>query len=332
MKPMGELTIARRGGPHPTFAFPLHSRSAAVDFLAPAGYVDQDPAFPDQLLDFACGERTYDLANGYNHRGNDFALWPYWWHQMDSEDVEVRAMAAGQVIDKRDGEFDRQCTFNDDPTNFVAIQHADGSVTLYFHLKNGSVTEFAVGRAVVTGEYLGLVGSSGSSVIPHLHIETYYPGAPEQLIEPFAGTCNALNGFDGWWDQQPPYMDKRINQLSTHDVAPSAEVVYATCQTEQDPHYANSFDPGQPVWMALYFRDLEAGDSTSIELRDPDAALIWSDTFVADETRETSWAAWEWSGSLLSLEGDYQVTAQLLGQVLSHNFEVGPLFRDGFNP
>ncbi len=34
-------------------------------------FVDLDPAFPDSLLDYNCGKRTYDLASGYNHSGTD---------------------------------------------------------------------------------------------------------------------------------------------------------------------------------------------------------------------------------------------------------------------
>lgn len=44
-----------------------------------SNYVDRNAAFPNQLQDFACGNRTYDTAQGYNHRGIDIAVWPFSW-------------------------------------------------------------------------------------------------------------------------------------------------------------------------------------------------------------------------------------------------------------
>jgi hypothetical protein len=34
-------------------------------------YVDHDPAYPGQVLDYNCGNRTYDWSSGYNHGGTD---------------------------------------------------------------------------------------------------------------------------------------------------------------------------------------------------------------------------------------------------------------------
>lgn len=39
-----------------------------------SNFVDLNPSFPNLLLDWNCGSRTYDLADGYNHAGIDFYL------------------------------------------------------------------------------------------------------------------------------------------------------------------------------------------------------------------------------------------------------------------
>ncbi|MEZ4763449.1 MAG: hypothetical protein R3C26_09695 [Calditrichia bacterium] len=50
-------------------------------------FVDQNSAFPNQLQDYNCGERTYDLASGYNHQGVDIFTWPFGWHGMDHDEI-----------------------------------------------------------------------------------------------------------------------------------------------------------------------------------------------------------------------------------------------------
>lgn len=52
--------------------------------------------------------------------------------------------------------------------NYVAIQHANGLVTLYAHNNSNSVI---VGQVVEQGEVIGYVGSTGNSTGPHLHFE-----------------------------------------------------------------------------------------------------------------------------------------------------------------
>jgi murein DD-endopeptidase MepM/ murein hydrolase activator NlpD len=112
---------------------------------------------------------------------------------MDSNDVEIVSAAAGTILYKSDGNFDRSCTFNNNNWNAVYVQHSDGSVAWYGHMKAGTLTTKNVGASVAQGEYLGVVGSSGNSTGPHLHFEVYDSG--NNLIDPYAGTCNTTPEF-----------------------------------------------------------------------------------------------------------------------------------------
>ena len=47
---------------------------------------------------------------------------------MDSNLVEVIAAAPGVILDKHDGEFDRNCASTSSNANYVVIQHTDGSL------------------------------------------------------------------------------------------------------------------------------------------------------------------------------------------------------------
>ena len=145
--------------------WPLRARSTFSDFdyHGISNYVDLNPAYPNQLLDWNCGTRTYDLGDGYNHAGIDYFLWPFTWRMMDAAVIEIIAAAPGTIIHKIDGYNDRSCQNNYSASwNAVYVQHADGTVAWYGHMKTGSLTSKAVGQPVVAGEFLGLVGSSGS--------------------------------------------------------------------------------------------------------------------------------------------------------------------------
>ena len=54
--------------------------------------------------------------------------------------------------------------------NYVSMQHADGSVAHYWHLKkDGALVN--VGDTIKKGQLIGLSGNTGYSAFPHLHFE-----------------------------------------------------------------------------------------------------------------------------------------------------------------
>ena len=187
----------------PLFIFPVAGNPAVTNDYAYHGisnFVDQNPAFPNQLRDWNCGTRTYDSANGYNHAGIDMFTFPFSFNKMDNNEVFAVAAASGQIIFKSNGNPDRSCSLNGSNWNAVYVRHADGTVSWYGHLKNNSVTAKLIGDQVAQGEYLGVIGSSGNSTGPHLHFEIY--NAANQLQDPYQGTCNTMN-VTGYWLNQP---------------------------------------------------------------------------------------------------------------------------------
>ena len=82
------------------------------DYHGIGNFVDLNPAYPNQLLDYTCGARTYDLASGYNHAGVDIFLWPYPWILMDQGAIQIVAAAPGTIVGKVDGNDDRSCPNN----------------------------------------------------------------------------------------------------------------------------------------------------------------------------------------------------------------------------
>src|SRR5262249_9853274 len=106
------LPIAHGEAPTISLLWPLELVLGHPEPAARTGinFVDHDPAFPDHVQGYMCGARSYDQANGYNHQGTDITSYPFAWRKMDNEEVVVVAAAAGTIVLKEDGQFDRNCT------------------------------------------------------------------------------------------------------------------------------------------------------------------------------------------------------------------------------
>ena len=168
------------------FDFPLKAADVYEGFNTYIiwNFVDHDPNYPNQLLDYNCGQRTYDTENARDHKGTDYGIGPFPWHMMENNSVEIIAAAEGIIVGRSGGNFDQSCG-EDLPWNYISIEHYDGSIVDYGHMKQNSLTEKTLGDTVYVGEYLGIVGSSGWSTGPHLHFEVwenYYGGL---LIDPY---------------------------------------------------------------------------------------------------------------------------------------------------
>ncbi len=280
-----------------------------------SNFVDQNLSFPNQLLDYNCGVRTYDQASGYNHKGIDIFTWPFSWKKMDNNEVEAIAAAPGTIIFKSDGNFDRSCGFNSNMWNAVYVRHADNSVAWYGHLKNGSLTSKVVGETVAAGERLGVVGSSGNSTGPHLHFELY--NASGQLQDPYQGPCNSLNNFS-WWTQQPDYRVTRINKLMTQSAGPT----FMPCPQQEVTNEKNVFRGGDTLVTAGYFRDQVAGQQTQYSITRPDGTAFVNWSHNSPNTYTASY--WWWSRTLPAdaKNGIWKFKAAFNGQNYEKNFVV----------
>jgi murein DD-endopeptidase MepM/ murein hydrolase activator NlpD len=184
------------------------------------------------LEDWGCGTKTYD-----GHRGTDMGVGGF--AGMDAG-RDVVAAAEGTVTYVVDGNFDR-CTTADCPGgggfgNYVRIEHADGKVTYYGHLKKYSIT-VSVGDTVTCGQKLGQVGSSGHSTGPHLHFEPRKDGVSD---DPFSGACG---GPTSWWVEQGDYLD--LPQTTCDSAAPE-HPLFDTDNELSAPELTGPSDPTDP--------------------------------------------------------------------------------------
>ena len=56
--------------------------------------------------------------------------------------------------------------------NHIIIQHSDGSIAMYWHLKKDGVL-VNVGDTVKQGQHIGYSGNTGYTAFPHLHFQVY---------------------------------------------------------------------------------------------------------------------------------------------------------------
>ncbi len=276
---------------HPLFIWPLRNANGLTDtgYYGISNYIDHNPAVTNLIKDYNCGTRSYDLSSGYNHRGTDIFTWPFPWQKMDSNYVEVIAAAAGTIIGRFDGNFDKNCAFCTGAcnANAVYIRHADGSVAWYFHLKSGTVTPKTIGQTVTAGEYLGVVGSSGNSTGPHLHLEVWLNDTYTTLIDPWAGACNATTP-DSWWAAQQPYWRPTLNTIKFYrNIAPTFN---SSCPADEKTNFTNSVKPGDTVYMTTFYRDWINTLGANHKIKLPDGT-IWT-SWVQGAGANNYSAAW----------------------------------------
>ena len=310
-------------------AWPLQPVSSfdQFDYHGTSNFVDHDPRFPGLLQDYTCGTRTYDTADGYNHAGTDYYLWPFPWLMMDEGVVQVVAAAPGVISRKDDGYFDRDCALQSSTNpNDIYVLQDDGLTAIYYHLRNGSVTSKPLGSRVAAGDYLGLVGSSGNSTGPHLHFELR--DSAGNVVDPRHGQCNASP--DRWAVFQA-YEDPHIVSLSTHSLEPS----FVTCGVDQNgkavdevPSYKREFDPGDELWVLASYRDHRNGEITHFSITRPDGSLFqqWDFDLAGQNNPKPfySGTAQDWKFTLPTdaLAGTWTLSVQFQGQSYTRTFSV----------
>ena len=184
--------------------------------------MDHDPS--NGARDAFCENMTYDT-----HKGTDFGLASL---AAMADGVNVIAAANGVVQGIRDGMVDiaqrgpnapdikgRECG------NGVVINHADGFVSQYCHLKNSSVLVTA-NQQVIAGQALGEIGLSGKTEFPHLHFALRKDGKP---VDPFdlndPATCN--DPVDSAWLDIPNPPQGGLIAIGISDFVPSYNDVKA---------------------------------------------------------------------------------------------------------
>ena len=316
---LGLNKITRRGN-SVSLQWPLRTANGLNDYsyYRVSAYVDLNTA-TGTIQDNNCGTNPYD-----GHRGTDISIWPYHFLKMDNNMVEVIAAAAGTIIAVHDGEFDKNCSGNSLTANYIMIQHEDGSSAMYWHMKKNSVTKKTVGQSVVAGEYLGVVGSSGSSSGPHLHFEVRTGTFDVNTrIDPFKGTCNSTV-TSSWWANQKPYIETAITRISTN----KTDAVFPFCPDTEIPNESTVFvvpfqgDGLAPGYAKFYIfiRDEVSGLNADLKILNPNGSPFNSWTY--NSTSNNKYKNFGFSKLLPTTPGTYTFQATYNDITTSTKFEI----------
>ena len=318
--PNPQTSLLGGAGPHPLFEWPIE-KDPAAPYTAVWGlsnYVDHNASFPNQIQDWNCGTKSYDTSNGYNHQGMDIFLWPFSWYQFQNNYARVVAAAPGTIIYKDDGNFDMNCALGGGDWNAIYVMHADGSIAWYGHMKSGTLTSKGPGDTVTAGEFLGNVGSSGSSTGPHLHFEVYNNAG--QLVDPYVGTCNLwTSANDSWWAAQKPYIEPKINAVSTHSGVPT----FPTCPQTEVTKYKDSFLSNEVVYAMVFLTDQTVGSSGLLAMKRPNGTVAFTQPFNSTTAYNASYWWWSFGSASFDTYGLWTLSFSYNGNTVEHQFVYG---------
>lgn len=144
------------------------NRSSASQKTSSAGFVNPTTASNSVVTSGYGGRNAVKTSTGYsssNHDGIDIGGTG---GNLDGQAAD--SIGGGKVIEVGYEEKGYG--------NYVVVDHGNGYTSLYGHLQKATVKQ---GDAVSAGQQVGVIGSTGSSTAPHLHLRVHKNG---QSIDP----------------------------------------------------------------------------------------------------------------------------------------------------
>jgi murein DD-endopeptidase MepM/ murein hydrolase activator NlpD len=269
------LTTPAQAQTPPSLVWPIDCRPGVDCWLV--RYMDHDPG--PGARDYACGGLTGD-----GHKGTDIAIRDL---GVMAAGAEVRAAAAGVVEALRDGMADvgvddagRAAIAGKECGNGIRLDHGGGWSTWYCHLRRGSL-RVRKGDRVEAGQPLALVGLSGDTTFPHLHVDVRRDGA---AVDPFVGLEPARDCGAG---ETPLWRSEVMVTLAYRPVL-LTNAGFATGEPEWDDvrrglHHETVLSASSPalvLWVEAYW--IAAGDRLRFRVIMPDGTNLLDEIVVTE--------------------------------------------------
>lgn len=263
----------------PVFSLPV--KCAVGENCWIVNYPDVAPD-TDKARDYQCGERTYD-----GHHGTDFAIRD---RVAMENGVPVLAADDGTVLRVRTGveddrtdetEREKLLTDNRGCGNGVVIDHGGDWMSIYCHLKNGSVS-VTPGQNIKQNDKIGEIGLSGIAQFPHVHFGVF---RDDVAIDPFTGheeTEGCGKRGISMWDAGAglSYQPFDLYAAGFTARAPDFEAI------KIDSHSPDTLPADSPalVFWGAYFGALQ-NDRITLTITDPHGNIMAERNIVQDKTR-----------------------------------------------
>lgn len=268
---------------------------------------DVDPS--DQAFDPLCGNATYQGHDGWDIRVRSL--------KDIARSMPVIATADGTVARVRDGMVDRiydkahyGATAGQECGNGVVVEHAEGLVSQYCHLKKGSIV-VRPGAHVKKGDSLGLIGSSGLAEFPHVHLSVRRYGRP---IEPLTGrplgqgrqACGDTEGslFE---PAARNALSRSASGILLAGLAPSPPEIASLVREGSPPAPKSS----QPLIAWVWAINVEAGSFFRMRIVDRDGTTLMNLETKSLEKRKANYLAYA-GGKLAQRDGEYGLKVDLI--------------------
>ncbi len=275
-------------------------------------YVDVDPT--PRARDSRCRFRTYEGHDGVDVAIRDLAVM--------ADGIPVLASASGVVKSVRDGmediavtdERSRRRVSGRECGNGVLLTHEGGWETQYCHLRQGSVS-VAPGTRVEAGMPLGLVGLSGKTEFPHVHLTVRRHGT---AMDPFTGlaiSAGCGHGGTPLWrtDQRIAYEPVSLFNAGFAVGKPDIDAIRSGMRGE-GPYPTNA--PALVLWADIF--GVEAGDRIRFEIAAPDGRGLFDYEQRVEKTQArrfvfagtpltgAAWPSGEYIGKVSIVRGDWR--------------------------
>ncbi|UTW56617.1 M23 family metallopeptidase [Kordiimonas sp. SCSIO 12610] len=231
-------------------------------------YFDQDAS--EKAADYRCGPHSY---NG--HGGTDFAIPSI---TAMNKGVDVLASAAGVVIGTRNSmqdisvsEIGYEALAGNDCGNGVGIDHGNGWRTQYCHMRKGSIA-VKVGDKVEAGSKIGLVGLSGNTVFPHVHLSVFKDG---NKVDPFSvtGALSCSGDPTSLWSDS---VENQVKYMSAIPYLAGFAPERADADKARAGEYTKvKFSRSTPIltfWVDHF--NLRRGDRLEMQILAPNGAVV----------------------------------------------------------
>ncbi|PIB24662.1 hypothetical protein BFP76_05625 [Amylibacter kogurei] len=244
-------------------------------------FMDHDDT--NDARDFTCGHATYDGHKGTDFRIKDLAAM--------KRGVPVLAVADGQIVALRDDMADQLWTTPEQKAaikgrecgNGLVIQHANGYQSQYCHMRLNSIT-VANKDMVKAGDILGMVGASGNTQFPHLHITMR---KARRVIDPFFIDENESCAFDPdntlWNDDFLDQFNPQITQIFATGFAPNVVEI----KDVQDARFTNFTPQADDPALVAYATaiNMKKGDVFHIKFIGPNGVIANTKTDPLDRAK-----------------------------------------------